>query len=615
MCTRKQCFDLLDDYLLSMIFQMVGDPGDRLSLRLVCKRFLTVQISFCDKLQVLRPHILSSVLQRYTELKHLDLSLCHQVQDKDLNVVAGIAGPRLQSLNLSCVSGFTDQGLMCLATRCTALKSLDLSNCLLIGDEEMSTIAGMANLEALKLSNCRGITDDGLVEVAKGCAKLQTLCLKSCSSIADAGVIAVADYCKQLQQLDLSLTEVTGVGFSRVALLKTLKTLTMAGCHHLDNNEISWPLRRSDPFMGWTRMAGEPMSFTSLDVVKLNEACTAIGSELAFPGSRVLRELSLSKCRGVTDEGLYAVIKGCSNLERLDLTCCHAITDKSMWVIARFCKKLRSLNMESCSLVTEQGISLIGLHCPLLEELNLTECNVNDQCLEKVANCKGLKVLKLAICTSITDVGLQYIGASCHDLREIDLYRSTELGDSSIEALASGCPNLSVINISYCSKLTDASLYSLSKLHELTSLDMRSLLKVTCDGVQALSSGCRKLEKVDMKRCLAVMDWGVKALAENCVYLRQICLSYCWMITDDGLLAISSSEHMENMSLLHLEEVSVKALEAALRSGYNLVKVKLSAHLREEFSQETFQVLTDRGCRIKWLVKPSMDHLFVYPSH
>ncbi|KAG6545686.1 hypothetical protein Mapa_012871 [Marchantia paleacea] len=601
-CTHKQCFDLLDDYILSVIFEMVRDSTDRLSVRLVCKRFLTVQASFRNKMQVLRTHILPTALERYTELKHLDLSLCLQVHNKDLSVVVGsFSGPRLQSLNLSCVSGFNEQGLMHVATQCTSLKCLDLSNGLLLEDEVLYAVARMTNLEHLKLAHCRTITDSGLIEVAKACSKLRLLNLKSCMRVGDASAMAIAEHCQLVEDLDLSYTEVTGIGVSRVALLKNLKHLTVVGCYSLDNNNRSWVGQSSGPFSGW--------NLRSLEVV---------GNELAFIGEgclgKTLKELSLSKCTGVNDEAVYGVIKGCAKLERLDLTCCHFITDRTMCFIANFCRQLRSLKMESCGLVTEQGISLIGQRLFLLEELNLTDCEVNDQCLEKLANCTALKVLKLAYCTDITDVGLQHIGLACRDLREIDLYRSSELGDTSIEALANGCPNLSVINMSYCSKMTDDSLISISKLHELTSLEMRSLMKVTCDGLKVLASGCRKLEKLDMKRCLAVMDWGIKALAKSCLNLHHICLSYCWMISDEGLEAIAASKHMQNMSLLHLDEVTIRGLEQAVLSSEKLQKVKISAHLREKFSEQTILTLGERGCRIKWLEKPSLDHELMYPS-
>lgn len=208
-CTHKQCFDLLDDYILSVIFEMVRDSTDRLSVRLVCKRFLTVQASFRNKMQVLRTHILPTALERYTELKHLDLSLCLQVHNKDLSVVGSFSGPRLQSLNLSCVSGFNEQGLMHVATQCTSLKSLDLSNGLLLEDEVLYAVALMTNLEHLKLANCRTITDSGLIEVAKGCPKLRLLNLKSCMRVGDASAMAIAENCKLVEDLDLSYTEVS----------------------------------------------------------------------------------------------------------------------------------------------------------------------------------------------------------------------------------------------------------------------------------------------------------------------------------------------------------------------------------------------------------------------
>ena len=92
-----------------------------------------------------------------------------------------------------------------------------------------------------------------------------------------------------------------------------------------------------------------------------------------------LRELSLSKCSGVTDEGLSSVVKKHKDLRKLDITCCRKITDVSIAHVTNSCNSLCSLRMESCTLVSREAFVLIGQRCHLLEELDLTENEIDDK--------------------------------------------------------------------------------------------------------------------------------------------------------------------------------------------------------------------------------------------
>lgn len=92
-----------------------------------------------------------------------------------------------------------------------------------------------------------------------------------------------------------------------------------------------------------------------------------------------LRELSLSKCVGVTDDGLSSIANKHKDLKKLDITCCRRITDVSISHLTNSCTGLTSLKMESCSLVSREGFILIGRRCHLLEELDLTDNEIDNE--------------------------------------------------------------------------------------------------------------------------------------------------------------------------------------------------------------------------------------------
>lgn len=92
-----------------------------------------------------------------------------------------------------------------------------------------------------------------------------------------------------------------------------------------------------------------------------------------------LRVLSLSKCSGVTDDGLSSLVAKHRELQKLDITCCRKITYVSMAHITNSCTALTSLKMESCTLVPIEAFVLIGQRCHFLEELDLTDNEIDDE--------------------------------------------------------------------------------------------------------------------------------------------------------------------------------------------------------------------------------------------
>lgn len=127
-------------------------------------------------------------------------------------------------------------------------------------------------------------------------------------------------------------------------------------------------------------LAKSLQNISTLQSIKL-DGCQVTCSALKAIGDWCvpLRELSLSKCMGVTDEGLSYLVTKHKELRKLDITCCRKITHASIAQITRSCTSLTSFKMESCMLVPRESFILIGHHCHLLEELDVTDNEVDDE--------------------------------------------------------------------------------------------------------------------------------------------------------------------------------------------------------------------------------------------
>ncbi|KAJ7553334.1 hypothetical protein O6H91_06G093900 [Diphasiastrum complanatum] len=636
---RRGLFDLLDDYILLNILERLQDSFDRQAWCLVCKHSLYLEVSCRKKIQLLRSEVLEKVLQRYTNLQHLDLSLCIRVTDASLLSVAKLVGVRLLTINLSKIGGFSDAGLAYLARDCPSILDIDLSYCSNLSDLGIIALAQLSNLQSLKLVGCHSITDAGLGCLAAGCKNLCALNLKGCLGITDAGIAFIAANCKLLHTLDLSYTEVTEKGLASITILDSLKDLNLVACNNVDDNGLEYlrsgckTLLRLDVSrcrnvsdVGITALADGPMAlqqltlsycspitdevlatfqkFYSLQSIKL-DGCEIAGKGLLFigRGCKRLTELSLSKCRGVSDLGVAAVASGCTGLYKVDLTCCRNLSDVALASLAISCKGLIALKMEGCNLITEKSLALLGEGCPSLEELDFTDSSINDSGLRAIARCPGLRILKVGFCYNISDRGLSHIGASCYNLRDLDLYRSVDIGDGGVAAISCGCQRLKGMNLSYCPKVTDTSLQSISQLRELRQLKLRGCDLVSSAGLSIVASGCKRLVELDIKRCTRIDDVGVLAVAHSCPNIRQINLSYC-PVSNIGLMSVAKLSCMQNMKLVHLKNVSGDCFAAALLACGSLKKVKLVSYLRMLLPAGLIEEMELRGCKMRWMEKP-----------
>ncbi|XP_062203957.1 F-box/LRR-repeat protein 3-like isoform X2 [Phragmites australis] len=620
----------LADELIFLVLDRVAaaDPRALKSFSLASRACHAAESRHRRVLRPLRADLLPAALARYPSASRLDLSLCPRVADATLAAASGSAAPSLRAVDLSRSRGFGASGIAALVAACPDLADLDLSNGVDLGDAAAAEVARMRRLQRLSLSRCKAVTDMGLGCVAVGCSDLRELSLKWCLGVTDLGLELLALKCKKLTTLDLSYTMVTKERFASIMKLPKLEVLALVGCVGIDDDALGClekvcnkslqvldisncqnvtdegvsSVLKSIPNLlelnlsyccpVTPSMVSSFQSIAKLQTLKL-EGCKFMADGLKGIGRSCVsvKELSLSKCSGVTDTELSFVVSRLKNLLKLDITCCRDITDVSLAAITSSCTSLISLKMESCSHVTSGGLQLIGKHCSHLEELDLTDNDLDDEGLKALARCSKLSSLKIGICLRISDEGLSHIG------------KSGGISDNGVTQIAQGCPMLESINLSYCTGITDRSLMSLSRCANLNTLEIRGCPTVSSSGISEIAVGCRLLSKLDIKKCFEINDVGMLYLSQFSHSLRQINLSYC-SVSDIGLLSLSSICGLQNMTIVHLAGITPNGLIVALMVCGGLTKVKLHSAFKSMMPPHMLKNVKARGCVFQWINKP-----------
>jgi len=305
-----------------------------------------------------------ALAQNCAALKTLDLSDT-KITDAALSALANDCH-KLQNLDLSCCSNVSDTGVITLAQKCSPLKKLNL-NSTLVTDAGVSAVAkNCTNLEDLNLSSDpidagNRITDVALRAIAQHLPTLQLLHLGWCSGISDSGVIELARNCHALKELDLGNTLVTDAGVSAIA----------SNCPMLEDLDLTTDNARLLTDKSVIALARHCPRLRVLNLCGI--AVTDVGMEAFRLGVCSLEELTLDGCKGVSDAGVAALLPGLSTksslILRLDGT---RITNASVLAIAARFPKLFTLDVNAAECdVGDYEIRALARCCPGLRSLCL----------------------------------------------------------------------------------------------------------------------------------------------------------------------------------------------------------------------------------------------------
>eukprot|EP01042_Synura_sphagnicola_P003285 gene3285-4066_t len=359
-----------------------------------------------------------------------------------------------------------------------------------------------------------------------------------------------------------------------------------------------------------------------------------------------LTSLDISYSESVTDVGLWAIARHCTNMKILNLKGCTQITNIGLRSLSLRCSELVSLDFTNCSKLDDIGLSTVAGGCWKLERLILRNCVcISDTGVGRVSRaCNRLKVLDLHGCVMVGEFGdhaLKDIGAFCTDLRELDMTECKHVQDAGLRAVAVGCPLLRVLRLSGCDGVTGAGLRALSKhCRNLEELAIRGAKYLTDPELELLKgdvlSNCLKV--LDLGGCVRVTDKGIttlchslgqkllalnlaescatdmssKVIASVCTRLRQLDLRQCKSISDVTVSTIA--EQVTGLTTLKLDgnrQVSTKAIARYLGPTLEFAELAkdwlgyqpradslLLIQLREEFRERT-RAATRMQCMVR----------------
>ena len=163
--------------------------------KLVCLKYIKV----CGACQI--TDVGACYIVKYAQrLIKVDFSHCNGITDK-LLVTLGKYAKDLKHAILVGLGFVTDIGIKALCLGCPDIVTLDCNGCQGINDFGAKEIKNLKQLDSLNLSSCDFVTDEAIIEIAKGCPELRIVNLNNMDMVTKTSVAVLARYCTKLVKL------------------------------------------------------------------------------------------------------------------------------------------------------------------------------------------------------------------------------------------------------------------------------------------------------------------------------------------------------------------------------------------------------------------------------
>ena len=247
-----------------------------------------------------------------------------------------VTPPYLKNLRMVCCSRLTDKGLLDMLELCGGtLRSLDLRNTNISGENISEYKRTLPWLENLNMTACECLTEKGLMHILNLCGGtlislnlsatnmtfenlseksgtlpcLLDLCLDRCPYLTSKGLLKIFHLCgSTLRSLDISDTNLTGENLSDFkGTLPCLEKLNIISCENLTDKGLwqmiqLWGSKLRSLDLRYTKITGE-------DLFEYNGTLPC------------LENLNLFYCKYLSYKGLLLILKQCGSMLRtLDIS-------------------------------------------------------------------------------------------------------------------------------------------------------------------------------------------------------------------------------------------------------------------------------------------------------
>ncbi|XP_034652569.1 dynein regulatory complex subunit 6 [Drosophila subobscura] len=414
------------------------------------------------------------------KLQRLYLAGCRQLNATTIRTFLATQ-PLLTALDLSGTTCVTDENLACIAETNSQLEHLKINGCTSVTNVGAIHLHKLRRLKSLDISNCDGITSDGItagvaaeennvllelnvshLQICEECIKsiasnlrsLRSLHLNNCvNGVTDEAIQFVIGQLRWLR--DLSLEHCSG--------------LTDAGLTGLNISKLEQSRKQLGPqastmenfYPPYSHSLGERDS--SLQSVKISLRSKA-EDEIVRDARRKQVMLAAYEMKLIHKEDFEGHnIQQLRGLRTLNLRGCNKISDVSLKYGLKHIE-LRRLMLSNCQQISLLGMEALVNSCPSIEELDLSDCyNITDKTMQVVtANLPRLRALHISGCSQLTEHTLDAIIVNCTGLQTLSVYRCRSMY-ADIEERLSGIRTLRNLNMDNMTSIDNAEFFRLKK--------------------------------------------------------------------------------------------------------------------------------------------------------
>lgn len=296
------------------------------------------------------------------------------------------AGPFIKDLNLrGCVQVEHYKRAEVIVRACKNLINATLEGCRNLQRTTLhSLVRNNDQLAHLNLTGLTAVTNTTCKVIAQSCPSLELLNISWCKHVDAIGIMWVVEGCPRLK--DLQAREIKG--FDNIAVAQAffqtnnLERLLLSGCDDLSDETLKTMVHGMNP---------------PIDIL----------TDLPIVPPRKLRHLDLTRCTGLTSQGVKALGHNVPNLEGLSLAQCPNLTDAALESILSTTPRLTHLDLEDCRGLTNHVLS---------------------EYLAKAPSAPHLEHICISSCENLGDSGMLPVIRSCTSLRSA-LLDNTRISD------------------------------------------------------------------------------------------------------------------------------------------------------------------------------------------
>eukprot|EP00980_Cylindrotheca_fusiformis_P027880 scaffold22562_cov153-Cylindrotheca_fusiformis.AAC.2 len=227
-----------------------------------------------------------------------------------------------------------------------------------------------------------------------------------------------------------------------------------------------------------------------------------------------LHSLVLDGFQSLQKDDLHPALPNLRKLQRLDLSRCNNLDDSTIILLSEHVHStLRVLYIKGLERVSDVGVKAICRCCSNLEVLDLSFVPLTDEAGVEIQNLSQLQALFMRDNYQLTDKSIDAIAAKCTKLSQLTLWgcikmRSLEFrlfhgSSDKLENLSSSVPHLNHLHMRYCKRLTDDAVNAVANsLCHLHSLDLSFCTRLTATSIfHLLELRSESLTELRLKHC------------------------------------------------------------------------------------------------------------------